>query len=88
MTTIDEVKRFKHFAYMDEVKVVRYKKDKDKIKPGQNLYLIQIRSDVSGKFLTYATMTNIKEVERFKKAVCADDVKVIRYRRDKEIKVK
>jgi len=88
MTTLEEVKRFKHVAYMDEIKVIRYKKHKGNSPGGNRIYIIQVKSDTTDKFLIYTAMTTMKEVERFKKIAYMDDVKVIRYRRDKEVKVK
>ena len=55
---------------------------------GQYMYLVKIFSLVSNRFEIYTTMTTIEEVKRFKRIAYMEKIEVIRYKRDKKIKIK
>jgi hypothetical protein len=52
----------------------------------QYLYLVQIRSENTGKFLIFRAATTKGEVKKIKKEYYMDEFKITRYKKDREIK--
>jgi hypothetical protein len=51
----------------------------------QYLYLIKVKSEKTGKFLVYRAATTLAEVEKVRKAKCASELDITRYKKDKKI---